>query len=210
MQIIILGDEGTKQELNIPAIQQDIIWVNDAQQLLQYSRADAYIDLLFDNTPERISLLQSLLPKPVIINSVIYTLTETNPSFIRINAWPTFLRANIIEASAFDESIKKHIEHLFQQLNKQMEWLPDEPGFITPRIISMIINEAYFTLSEGVSTKEEIDIAMKLGTNYPYGPFEWSEKIGLQNIVALLNQLSNVQKRYKPCLLLLQEASMSS
>lgn len=206
MPIIIYGNETIKQELN--ASPQEVIWTNDIQQFLQYPQADVYIDLLFDNTIERISLLQSLLPKPVIINSVIYTLAETNSSFIRINGWPTFLQADIIEASGINESAKKYIQHLFQPFNKEIEWLPDEPGFITPRMISMIINEAYFTLSEGVSTKAQIDIAMKLGTAYPYGPFEWSEKIGLQNIAALLLKLSQQQKRYMPCNLLLQEAGL--
>ena len=60
----------------------------------------------------------------------------------------------------------------------------------------MIINEAFFALEEGVSSKEEIDVAMKLGTNYPYGPFEWQEKIGLQNIYQLLHNLSEKDKRY--------------
>ncbi len=45
--------------------------------------------------------------------------------------------------------------------------------------MAMIINEAWHALAEEVSTKNEIDTAMKLGTNYPYGPFEWAEKIGL-------------------------------
>ena len=49
---------------------------------------------------------------------------------------------------------------------------PDIPGFISARVVSMIINEAYFALEEEVSSKEEIDTAMKLGTNYPYGPFD--------------------------------------
>ena len=71
----------------------------------------------------------------------------------------------------------------------------------------MIINEAYFTLEENVSTKEEIDIAMKLGTNYPYGPFEWSKKIGLKNIADLLKELFITEKRYQPAALLLKEAS---
>jgi 3-hydroxybutyryl-CoA dehydrogenase len=70
----------------------------------------------------------------------------------------------------------------------------------------MIINEAYFALEENVSTKEEIDIAMKLGTNYPYGPFEWCKKIGLKNIAALLAELSQTEKRYQPARLLLKEA----
>jgi 3-hydroxybutyryl-CoA dehydrogenase len=57
-------------------------------------------------------------------------------------------------------------------------------------------------LNEKVSTKEEIDVAMKLGTNYPYGPFEWSEKIGLKNIYELLFTLSRTSPRYEPAGLL--------
>jgi 3-hydroxybutyryl-CoA dehydrogenase len=72
------------------------------------------------------------------------------------------------------------------------------PGFITARVIAMIINEAWFALEEGVSTKEEIDTAMKLGTNYPYGPFEWGKEIGLKNIHALLDKLSKLNPRYSP------------
>ena len=71
----------------------------------------------------------------------------------------------------------------------------------------MIINEGYFALQNNVSTKEEIDIAMKLGTNYPYGPFEWSKKIGLKNIYALLQKLSITDKRYTPSSLLTAEAT---
>ena len=60
----------------------------------------------------------------------------------------------------------------------------------------MIINEAYYALEENVSTKQQIDIAMKLGTNYPYGPFEWGEKIGIEKIYLLLKKLSAQNKRY--------------
>ena len=70
-------------------------------------------------------------------------------------------------------------------------WTPDDYGFIAARIIAMIINEAYYALQENVSTKQQIDIAMKLGTNYPYGPFEWSEKIGIEKIYLLLKKLSD-------------------
>jgi 3-hydroxybutyryl-CoA dehydrogenase len=78
---------------------------------------------------------------------------------------------------------------------------------IAPRIIAMIVNEAYFGLEDNISTKNEIDIAMKLGTNYPYGPFEWSEKIGLHNIYQLLINLSKQDKRYTPANLLATEAT---
>ena len=109
--------------------------------------------------------------------------------------------------SIADEVNKNKTEKILNLLNRNPEWVPDIKGFISPRVVSMIINEAYFTLEENVSTKEEIDIAMKLGTNYPYGPFEWSKKIGLKNIAGLLTELSITEKRYEPASLLLKEAS---
>ena len=72
---------------------------------------------------------------------------------------------------------------------------PDDQ--ISLRIISMIVNEAYFALGDEISTKAEIDIAMKLGTNYPYGPFEWSQRIGLKKIFALLQNLGGGDERYE-------------
>ena len=84
--------------------------------------------------------------------------------------------------------------------------MPDEVGFATANIVSMIINEAYFALEVEVSSKAEIDIAMKLGTNYPYGPFEWAKKIGEKNIYNLLKTLSVHQKKYTPSNLLKKEA----
>lgn len=71
------------------------------------------------------------------------------------------------------------------------------PGFIFPRTIVQIINEAYFALEEEVASKEDINRAMKFGVNYPKGPFEWSE--GREDIVkTLLNELhkSTQDKRY--------------
>ena len=75
----------------------------------------------------------------------------------------------------------------------------------TQRTIAMIVNEAYFALEANVSTKQDIDVAMKLGTNYPYGPFEWSKKIGLQEIYNLLNLLTTIDQKFTPCKLLEQE-----
>ena len=71
----------------------------------------------------------------------------------------------------------------------------------------MIINEAYFALEDNVSSKTEIDTAMKLGTNYPFGPFEWVGLIGNKNVLALLQQLYATDSRYKPSELLIKEAT---
>jgi 3-hydroxybutyryl-CoA dehydrogenase len=76
--------------------------------------------------------------------------------------------------------------------------VPDEAGFVSARIIAMIINEAYHAKDEAVSTEADIDIAMKLGTNYPYGPFEWANEIGVQHVYALLQKLSLNDERFLP------------
>jgi 3-hydroxybutyryl-CoA dehydrogenase len=205
MQIIVLADALQREELSNNILKADVVWVTSEEEFARYKDADAYIDLEFFNTPTRIAFLMQFLPRPVIINSVIDTLKETNHSFVRINAWNSFLNAELIEASANEDEVKKLTQDIFGVFNKKIEWLPDQPGFITPRVISMIINEAFFALSENVSTMVEIDTAMKLGTAYPYGPFEWGNKIGLQNIVNLLKKLSKKQPRYVPCDLLVQE-----
>ncbi len=70
----------------------------------------------------------------------------------------------------------------------------------------MIINEAYFALEADISSKQDIDIAMKLGTNYPHGPFEWCEKIGIKVVYNLLVNLSENNTKYTPCNLLKKEA----
>ncbi len=209
MQIIVAGNEILKNEFLASGMAPDVdcIWIDDAAHFLHYPQADAYIDLLFEKSEDRILLLQQLLPKLVVINSVVHTLAETNAAFVRINGWPTFLQSPLVEAYSNKEDLKTTAETIFHLFNKKMVWLADTPGFVTPRIISMIINEAYFALSENVSTKEAIDMAMKLGTNYPFGPFEWSRRIGLKNIAALLHQLSLSEKQYQPCELLVQEAS---
>jgi hypothetical protein len=135
--------------------------------------------------------------RPVFINSVITTLNELNtpPHVLRINGWHGFLQRPVWEiAGAVDDSTRA----ITAQLNKKIIPVKDEPGFVAARSIAMIINEAFFALGDKISTTSEIDIAMKLGTNYPYGPFEWAEKIGTSNILSLLQKLTVQDKRYQP------------
>jgi 3-hydroxybutyryl-CoA dehydrogenase len=196
MQVVILTNENLKEELtkDVSSLTEDVVWIEDISQLNEHKEFDVIIDLLFEQ--EHIRKLEGFLPGPVIINSVLETLSETNSSFIRINGWPTFLNSSFIEASSLDGDNKQKAEEVFFLFNKKIEWVDDIVGFITPRVICMIINEAFIALREGVSTREEIDTAMKLGTNYPYGPFEWAERIGLEKIEGLLGKLSKQQSRY--------------
>ncbi|MBK9568476.1 MAG: 3-hydroxyacyl-CoA dehydrogenase [Chitinophagaceae bacterium] len=204
MKIAVITNTELKEELLAQGLSNDV-QVEWLTEVTPVPDADCYIDLLFKVEEQRIDKLINLQPALVIVNSVTGTQEELPLNFIRINAWPTFLKRTLLEASGIDVILKEKTEKLFQNFNKKVEWVPDIPGFITPRVICMIINEAYFTLEEEVSSKPEIDTAMKLGTNYPYGPFEWSEKIGLKNVYDLLIKLAQTNSRYEPSSLLKKE-----
>ena len=209
MRLVMLANEMLKEELlsNVKTSEAEIKWVSHPEEFAHEENVDGFIDLLFDNSKTRIELLKNLSSQPVIINSVVNTLKEINAPFIRINAWPGFLKRPVVEASYLSEALKEKTEKIFTCLNKKTEWVPDIPGFVTARVISMIINEAWFALEEGISTKDEIDTAMRLGTNYPYGPFEWGNHIGMGNIYALLKKLSTHSNRYRPAELIKKQVT---
>lgn len=204
MQVIVLANERQKAELAAQPVE-GLVWIEKEEDFLRFASADAFIDLGYDSSPARKALLLQLQPKTVVINAVVDTLQGLPSSFVRINGWPGFLSSSLLEAACSRKEEKAKAEAVFILLGRQLVWLPDEPGFVTARVVGMIVNEAYLALAEGVSTKEEIDTAMKLGTNYPYGPFEWAGKIGLPQIAALLQTLGNKEARYRPAALLMQE-----
>lgn len=204
MRVLVIADRPLREEL-MTGVSNDSIrveWISDLNDPSLGSSFDACIDLLFQNTPARIGWLNNLQAPLIIINSVIDTLGEIGQDYVRINGWSTFLQRNKVEATSLHEELKSKAERLFDSFGKKITWTPDIAGFLTARVIATIINEAYIALEEGVSTTDEIDIAMKLGTNYPYGPFEWSKKIGLELIFLLLTKLAKDQERYRPSALL--------
>ncbi len=204
MKIVVSADALMKQELLSCGLKENVMveWVSNASLFLNFPEADAYIDLLYE---ENIEIWKKLQPKPVFVNSVIKTFADLPTGVIRINAWPTFLSRNVLEASAPNHTDKQKAEEIAACFSKKITWAPDTAGFISARVIACIINEAYLTLDEAVSSKEDIDTAMKLGTNYPYGPFEWSSKIGLKNIYALLETMSKQNSKYQPAASLTKE-----
>lgn len=217
MKLAILANEEQKKEwLSKPAPGDvQLAWATNLKELTA-TNADAYFDLLFQNESKH---LQSLLTlrKPVFINEVIYDfhfLLNGNENFsaplLRLNAWPTFLKRPIVEFARLRNEDEAPAFKIFSTLGWKCKSVPDVAGLVSARIIAMIVNEAYFTLQDEVSTKQEIDIAMKLGTNYPYGPFEWSELIGLQNIYRLLVEMSQEDAKYQPAELLKKETEQQA
>lgn len=207
MKIAVAATTDQKNELLRQGLAPGVTieWIDNISDLTE---TDAVIDLLLDtNEEERLNWLKNLQKKIIIVNYVYGPFQNESPSIIKMNGWPGFLSRSIAEVSCNNEKIKEEAEKIFMAFNKKAEWTTDTPGFITARIISMIINEAFFALEEKVSTKAEIDIAMKTGTNYPYGPFEWCDRIGIKKIYRLLQKLEMTNASYKPCDLLIKEAT---
>lgn len=207
MKIAVIAGENEKAEFLENGINtsNEVLWLNSPESVP--ADCNCCIDLLFNNESSRVQLLSSLTIPLIVVNAVAITSAGLPGNFIRINGWSIFIKRHTIEACCLQESMKGKVEEVFACFNKKINWTPDIPGFVAARIISSIINEAYLALGEKVSTKAEIDTAMKLGTNYPYGPFEWSSKIGLTYVYQLLKAMAEENERYKPANELTKEVS---
>ncbi len=194
MQIILKASEVQTRAFLAKGLPEGILVVTP-ETALSTVPVLAYFDLLWEEEGPAFALVTDA---PVFVNAVIATSAELPANHIRINAWNGFLERGLLELAAGpdQQALIQHAEQILQTLHWPYQWAPDVPGMIAARVIAMIINEAYFGLGDEISTKAEMDIAMKLGTNYPYGPFEWGEKIGLKKIHALLSKLAVTSNRY--------------
>lgn len=157
-------------------------------------------DVLFDLRDEAWDLERyKKYTGPVFVAAVVDTLRQHQApaQVVRINAWPGMLSRPAIEAAA-SPSIRKAAEEVLSTIGKSVAWVDDLVGLVSPRVIAMIINEAGFAWEEGVSEKASIDVAMKLGTNYPFGPFEWGSMIGWDRLKQLQQALAREAGLYQP------------
>lgn len=186
------------------------------------SGAEVVIDGQFFDLQEKYHNLQSFASKDAILISNTLTAPATAIArnvtgfkrIIGVPMLPTQLASQTaieysipLQQDADDEADKALLKLLFA---KDIEKIGDSVAGIFPRTIAMIINEAAFALQEGVATAVDIDLAMKLGTNYPKGPLAWADEIGAYAICAILEslQVEYGHERYKiaPLLRLYAEA----
>ncbi len=202
MRISVISNE--KGFVELTQAYQNITWIKASsfKQIEDIERIDVLLNLNEDAFFEDYSTFNI----PVLINSVSNTLKSSKHGahVIRLNGWSGFLKRTTWELAGEHNDTLNQLSAL---LGIRFSFLPDEPGFVSARVLAMIINEAYFAKEENVSTENEIDIALKLGTNYPKGPFEWADEIGLHNVFELLKTLSLTDARYTVCKLLEKEAN---
>jgi len=121
-----------------------------------------------------------------------------------MNPVPVMQLVELIRGIATDEPTYKACSDVVERLGKTAAMAEDFPAFIVNRILMPMINEAVYTLYEGVGNVNSIDQAMKLGTNHPMGPLELADFIGLDTCLAIMNVLHDglADTKYRPCPLL--------
>jgi 3-hydroxybutyryl-CoA dehydrogenase len=214
MRILLIGENDRVNDLKAKIGDRPDLDIDrsdgDAEE--DFDLYDAIFDLNFEDDPSNLPIYGGLKEKAVFVSAVKLSLAEaiyTTGSKIKcrlfgINALPTFLAQSRWEVSMYRKFETPELQKIMQALG--IDYLPveDRVGMIKPRVIFMIINEACYTLQEGTATIEDIDMAMKLGTNYPFGPFEWCDKIGVTSVFETLAAMYEDTKdeRYKICPLL--------
>ncbi|MGA6973571.1 MAG: 3-hydroxyacyl-CoA dehydrogenase family protein, partial [Candidatus Binatus sp.] len=121
-----------------------------------------------------------------------------------MNPVPAMKLVEIIRGLATSETTFQQTRALAEQLGKTTMTAQDFPGFIVNRVLLPMINEAIYTMYEGVGGVTDIDTAMKLGTNQPMGPLELADLIGLDTCLAIMEVMHRVlgDDKYRPCPLL--------
>lgn len=179
-------------------------------------------DLIIEAATERETVKQAIFEDllPHIKPTTILTSNTSSISITRLasrtdrpekfmgfhfmNPVPVMQLVELIRGIATDEPTFKACKSVVDKLGKTAATAEDFPAFIVNRILMPMINEAVYTLYEGVGNVTSIDMAMKLGTNHPMGPLELADFIGLDTCLAIMNVLHDglADTKYRPCPLL--------
>lgn len=182
----------------------------------------AEVDLVVEAAAEKEELKKKIFASliPIVPKTALLTSNTSSISITRLasstdrpekfmglhfmNPVPVMRLVELIRGIATDEATYTIMRNVVQSLGKEAASAEDFPAFIVNRVLVPMINEAVYTLYEGVGTVESIDKAMKLGANHPMGPLELADFIGLDTCLAIMNVLHDglADTKYRPCPLL--------
>lgn len=162
-------------------------------------RYDIVFDLSLDVNQQNLEFYAERDHLTVFGTAVVHTLAEMESeymgllefTFFGINGLPGFINRPRLEVSLLNAEDRESLDETLAALGMEADVVADRTGMVSARVVCMIINEACFMVQEGTAGMAEIDQAMKLGTAYPMGPFEWADKIGVDqvhNVIASLFQ----------------------
>jgi 3-hydroxybutyryl-CoA dehydrogenase len=182
--------------------------------------ADIVIEAIIENLAAKTQLFEKLdrITKPECIlasNTSSISITKIAAATKRpekvigmhfMNPVPVMTLVEVIRGIATSDETWQQVEDLSKRMGKTPIEVNDYPGFISNRVLMPMINEAIFTLYEGVATRESIDGVMKLGMNHPMGPLTLADFIGLDVCLAILRVLEEGfgDPKYRPCPLLVK------
>ncbi len=192
--------------------------IRTTQTLTDLGQSDLIIEAATERETVKQAIFEDLLPvlKPTTIltsNTSSISITrlasrtdrpEKFMGFHFMNPVPVMQLVELIRGIATDEETFAACKAVVDRLGKTAASAEDFPAFIVNRILMPMINEAVYTLYEGVGNVQSIDSSMKLGANHPMGPLELADFIGLDTCLAIMNVLHDglADTKYRPCPLL--------
>ncbi|MFA5123555.1 3-hydroxybutyryl-CoA dehydrogenase [Zavarzinia sp.] len=194
------------------------IMVTDSME--QVGVADLVIEAAAENETVKKQIFTALCPK--LKDSTLVASNTSSISITRLaaitdrperfmgmhfmNPVPVMKLVELIRGIATDESTYQTIRDFALSIGKTPTMAEDFPAFIVNRILLPMINEAVYTLYEGVGSVEAIDTAMRLGANHPMGPLQLADFIGLDTCLAIMQVLHEglADSKYRPCPLLVK------
>jgi 3-hydroxybutyryl-CoA dehydrogenase len=176
-------------------------------QRCKLENADLVIDCAVQLEPEPIRSDASIKAVPILVlcyasSATRYASRASHPEQVSgFSCVPTAKGSSLIEVCLplQNTSTLEFAQDFFASLGMQTIIVPDSVGLIVARTVACLANEAFSALASGVADAQTIDTAMRLGTNYPLGPLEWAERIGLEAVLLILQGLQNEYgEQYRP------------